>query len=109
MFQNLDIVGIGLCRTDPTPDPDGNIIHCAPTNATGWPPRGIDPEPVAGAQVAGSADPLVDVIIGVRRSGDAAEPGIISSVRIVYEADGVTYEVKQPWTLRVVPPGTLET
>jgi hypothetical protein len=107
--QNLDIVDVGVCRTDPTPGADGLINHCAPINADGWPPAGVDPEPVAGTEVVGSEDPLVDLIVGVRRSGAAPDPGTIGSVRIVYEADGVTYEVRQPWALRLVPPGTLPT
>lgn len=99
--QGLEVLAVAVCHSNPHPDPDGNINHCAPIGSNGWPPPGVQTEAVAGTLLPPQADPLVDVVIGARRLSSSSE-GRIASVRIVYTADGDTYETNEPWSLRLV-------
>lgn len=104
--DGLDIIGIQVCRASHTPNASGELLHCAPVNSYGWPPVSAIPEPVEGTTLDNSPDPLVDVMIGVRRTSGAPDARI-SSIRIVYAAGGITYEAIEPWSLYLVPRGTL--
>jgi hypothetical protein len=60
---------------------------------------------VAGTVLTGET-PFVSVVIGVERHTEAAVARIVA-IRIVYTANGKTYEVTEPWSLNLVDPGTL--
>lgn len=101
--EGLDLLGVRLCHSSPEPRADGTYLNCAPVSSHSWPPEGVTTAEVEGTVLEGH---LIGLLIGVRRQPVAPE-GTISSVRIVYTVDGVTYETVEPWSLRLVPQGAL--
>lgn len=104
--EGLDVLGIRVCHASREPNASGEYLHCAPVNDYGWPPSGVQTNAVEGTVLDASADPLIDMLIGLRRQPSTPE-GRIESVRIVYTVNGVTYETIEPWSLRLVPRGAL--
>lgn len=103
--EGLEVLGLRTC-SGAAPHGD-DFLHCAPLNSSGWPPAGVATHEVADTMIDGTQNSSVGVLIGLRRQPTASE-GTISAVRVVYTVEGVTYEVLQPWSLRLVPPGELE-
>lgn len=103
--EGLDVLGVRTC-SGATPAGE-DFLHCAPLNSSGWPPPDVTAREVAGTLIDRTPNSSVGVLIGLRRQ-PAASVGTISGVRIVYTVDGTTYEVVQPWSLRLVPSGAFE-
>jgi hypothetical protein len=98
--EGLDVVGIQTCSG--WAPVDGDLLHCAPLNSSGWPPDGVAVHEVAGTVIGGTPDSSVGVLIGLQRQ-PGASIATISGVRVVYTVEGVKYEVLQPWYLQLVP------
>ncbi len=101
----LDVLGVRTCSG--VAPAGGDFLHCAPLNSGGWPPEGVATREVADTVIDGAPRSSVGILIGLRRQ-TTASVATISNVRIVYTTDGDTYEVVQPWSLRLVPSGALE-
>ena len=96
----LDVIDVRAC--------DFALPGCAIVNAAGWPLNGVATVPVAGITLPATGGPgeLFQLLIGVRRQSSAA-PGSIDSVKIVYRIGDKTYEVTEPWSLKILAPGAL--
>jgi hypothetical protein len=103
--EGLDVLGVSVCRWSGVPDEEGIYNDCAPIASLTWPPAGTTLLPVDGTVLAGES-PFVPVVIGVERHAGATVARI-DAIRIVYTANGTTYEVTEPWALNLVDPGTL--
>ncbi len=89
--QGLTIVGIKASY----PGPSDGIVF-----VPGYPPDGVPSEPIENAKmyVFGSQRAILQLLIGVRRTGTA--PGTVEGLRVRYVAGGTRYETVFPWTLK---------
>jgi hypothetical protein len=93
--RGLTILGIKASYPGPA---DGIVF------VPGYPPDEIASEPVENARVyvAGSNREILQLLIGVQRTGDS--PGTIDGLRVRYVAGGTRYETVFPWTLKATDP-----
>lgn len=103
--EGIDVLGVAVCHWSGVPDAEGIYNDCAPIASRTWPPAGATLVDVAGTVVEPGNRPFVSAVIGVRRQPTAVESRI-AAIRIVYVADGTTYEVVEPWSLGLVDPGS---
>jgi len=95
----LDVVGIQACDT--------TVGGCSLVNAPGWPPSGIATLQIEGLSIAPTGTgPVYQILIGVSRRADASI-GSATAVKVTYAVGGTTYEVVEPWTLRIFAPGAM--
>lgn len=100
--EGVEVLGVNACHPSGVPDAGGGYTDCAPVGGP-WPPEGTTLVDVAGAVVEPGNLSFVSVVIGVRRQ-PAATVSRIGAVRIVYSTGAITYEVVEPWGLRLVDP-----
>lgn len=98
--SGLDVIGIAAC--------DKRLSGCAVVNERGWPLPDVESREVAGLTLhpAGAGRTAYQLLVGVRRHANA-DVGTLEAIRLVYEIHGTTYEVTEPWSLRILAPGTL--
>jgi hypothetical protein len=98
--SGLEVIGVEACDT--------SIPGCNVVNARGWPLTGIPTEPIAGLAIrrSDSEDPRYHLLMGVRRQ-PGANVATITAIKLTYQVGGTTYEVTEPWTLRILAPGML--
>ena len=95
----LDVVGIQACDT--------TEAGCSLINAPGFPPQGMQTIPVEGLSIVPEGQrPRYQVLIGISRQAGASI-GTATAVKVTYTVGGSTYEVIEPWTLRIFAPGTM--
>jgi hypothetical protein len=97
--SGLDVLGIRAC--------DVSITGCSVVNAAGWPLAGVETVPVEGLQLAPSGGGAVyGLLIGIQRQAQATA-GSITAIKLDYTINGTAYEVIEPWSVRILAPGSL--
>ena len=97
--RGVDVLGIQAC-VGATLETDGTYTHCAPSNASAWPPSGVALRPVEGAPLPRDPRDPTGILVGLRRQPGFAE-GTVRAVRITYSVDTSTYQVVEPWSVRL--------
>lgn len=99
-LAGLRVLGMGVC--------DHHETGCSIVNAGGWPLPGVTILPARDAPLtfaAGPAGPW-QLLLGVSRDADA-DVGSIDAIRVTYVAGGATFDVVEPWSLRIYAPGSM--
>lgn len=105
-LHGAEILGAGICRTLPPSEPGGDIVRCAPITARSWPPPNVEVIELGGEEIRPGLDPLLDLVIGFRRT-DTREPSGWTSITLIYEIADGTFQVTEPWSITLVNRGEL--
>ena len=105
-IHGLEILGHGLCRTPPPSVPSGDVLRCAPITARSWPPPGVEIVALGTDEIRQQLDPLLDLVVGFKRT-DAASPSGWTSITLTYESSDGSYQVLEPWSITLVDRGDL--